>query len=142
MEEISHLGQVDSVEGNCVRVRIVQTSACESCHAKAICASSEKKEKLIEAYVDAPESFSPGQTVEITGRASMGMKAVAWAYGIPLLLMMLVLFVCSCVFPGKEVLWIVLSLSGLALYALFLYFFRHHMAKEFAFIVKHINKNK
>jgi positive regulator of sigma E activity len=45
---IKHDGIVIAVNGDgTVRVRIVQTSACASCKAKAMCASAESKEKEI-----------------------------------------------------------------------------------------------
>ena len=50
---IKHDGIVIAVNGDgTVRVRIVQTSACAACKAKAMCASAESKEKEIVAIGD------------------------------------------------------------------------------------------
>ena len=50
---IKHDGIVIAVKGdNMVLVRILQTSACASCKAKAMCASAESKKKEILALSD------------------------------------------------------------------------------------------
>ena len=43
--KIKHAGVVDGVEGECVRVRILQSSACSACKVAAHCNASETKEK-------------------------------------------------------------------------------------------------
>ena len=43
---IEHTGVIESINGNQIRVKIVQSSACSSCQVKSMCSSSESKEKL------------------------------------------------------------------------------------------------
>ena len=47
-ERIEHQGIVESVEDDCVKVRIVQVAACAECKAKSLCSSAESKEKVRE----------------------------------------------------------------------------------------------
>ena len=91
---IKHLGIVENIDGFHLKVRIVQTSACSSCSIKGHCSASETKEKLIDVYNPNP-SLNPqvGQRVMITGSASMGMKAVGWAFIMPFLILLVSLFV-------------------------------------------------
>ena len=49
---IKHDGVVDSIEGNCIHVRIVQASACAACGAKSLCSAAESKEKIVDVYGD------------------------------------------------------------------------------------------
>ena len=44
--KIKHNGVVDGVEDGCVRVRILQSSACSACKVAAHCNTSETKEKI------------------------------------------------------------------------------------------------
>ena len=83
---IKHRGIVEKVEEAHVVVRIVQTSACAACSAKGLCNASESKEKQIDVYeVNAP--YRVGEEVVLIGTTSMGMRAVALAFGVPLLLL-------------------------------------------------------
>ncbi len=47
---IRHSGVVDAIDGECVRVRILQTSACAACKIAGHCNASESKEKIIEVF--------------------------------------------------------------------------------------------
>ena len=96
---IKHRGIVEKVEGSHVVVRIVQTSACAACSAKGLCNASESKEKQIDVYeVNAP--YQVGEEVVLIGTTSMGMRAVALAFGGPVLLLLLALFVTMRVTDG------------------------------------------
>ena len=48
--KIKHVGVVESVVGECVKVRVVQSSACASCKVAKQCNTSESKEKIIDIY--------------------------------------------------------------------------------------------
>ncbi len=85
-EKIAHEGIVERVEGDRVRVRIVQTSACAACSARAMCASAEAKEKIIDVRCARAGELAPGQRVRVCGSASMGRRAVALAFLVPLAL--------------------------------------------------------
>ena len=100
---IKHLGTVESIEGSHVQVRIVQTSACSSCTAKAYCRSSESKEKLIDIYDANASVFKVGEEVMIYGTTSMGMRAVVLAFGVPFLILIIALFIVYSYTGGNEI---------------------------------------
>ena len=76
---IKHDGIVIAVNGDgTVRVRIVQTSACAACKAKAMCASAESKEKEILAIGDG--LLAIGDEAEVMVQQKMGWKAILLAY--------------------------------------------------------------
>ena len=52
-DTIRHSGIVDSVSGDCIKVRILQTSACASCKVAGYCNASESKEKIVDVFGDA-----------------------------------------------------------------------------------------
>lgn len=89
--EIHHKGIVDHIEGNTVRVRIIQRSACSACHAKSMCAASESKEKWVDIVDLQATSYRIGQFVVVCGKSSMGFLAVFLAFCMPLLVVLAVL---------------------------------------------------
>ena len=68
---------------------ITQASAFSSCVAKKMCNSSEQ-EKLVDIVSSEAFSYRVGEEVLLTGSVEMGLTAVFWAYGAPLLLLMAV----------------------------------------------------
>jgi sigma-E factor negative regulatory protein RseC len=132
---IQHVGTVESIAGNHVRVRIVQTSACATCAAHKYCNSSESKEKMIDVYTKDAVHYQVGQTVKVLGTTSMGMRAVLWAFGVPFVVLVAVLYATWMVTGGDEPLSALAALASLALYYLVLYFCRGKMAKRFVFTI-------
>ena len=132
---IQHVGTVESIAGNHVRVRIVQTSACATCAAHKYCNSSESKEKMIDVYTNDAVHYQVGQTVKVLGTTSMGMRAVLWAFGVPFVVLVAVLYATWMVTGGDEPLSALSALASLALYYLILYFCRGKMAKRFVFTI-------
>ena len=119
---IKHDGIIIALnEDGTALVRIVQTSACAACKAKAMCASAESAEKEMtvvllnqeprtrnqdaSATTDqskvtslgslllAPEAYKVGDTVEVMVQQKMGWKAVVLAYLLPFFVMLAVMFV-------------------------------------------------
>ena len=132
---IQHVGTVESIAGNHVRVRIVQTSACATCAAHKYCNSSESKEKMIDVYTKDAVHYQVGQTVKVLGTTSMGMRAVLWAFGVPFVVLVAVLYATWMVTGGDEPLSALAALASLAVYYLVLYFCRGKMAKRFVFTI-------
>ncbi len=135
---IQHSGTVESIEGNCVRVKIVQTSACATCAAHKLCNSSESKEKMIDVYTREAARYQVGQAVNVFGTTSMGMRAVLWAFGIPFVVLVVVLYACVKL-TGDEPLSALLAMGALAVYYLILYMCRQRMTKKFVFTIQSIN---
>ena len=119
---IKHDGIIIALnEDGTALVRIVQTSACAACKAKAMCASAESAEKemtvvllnqeprtknqdasaatdqtkvtSLDSLLLAPEAYKVGDTVEVMVQQKMGWKAVVLAYLLPFFVMLAVMFV-------------------------------------------------
>ena len=113
---IKHDGIIIALnEDGTALVRIVQTSACAACKAKAMCASAESAEKEMRVVLlgeSAPQKsadfsgtpqamrregerqvFAVGDTVEVMVQQKMGWKAVVLAYLLPFFVMLAVMFV-------------------------------------------------
>lgn len=134
---ISHQGVIESVHGSQVNVRIVQTSACSSCSAKGHCMAAESKEKIIEV-TELDHHYNIGETVEIYGATSMGMKAVLGAFIIPFLVLVISLFAGMAIM-GDELLSSACSIGLLILYYILLAMNKHKLKSEFSFKIKSIN---
>lgn len=128
---------MSSVRGEHIRVKITQASACSSCVATKLCNSSESKEKIVDVVSSEAFSYQAGEEVLLTGNLEMGMTAVFWAYGAPLLLLVAVLF-ATFQFTAEEPLAALMALAFLAVYYAVLYLNKKKLARKFSFVIKHI----
>ena len=86
--KIKHNGVVDGVEEGCVRVRILQSSACSACKVAAHCNASETKEKIIEVQVADADRYQRGDSVIVVADTAVGFRASLYGYLLPLILML------------------------------------------------------
>jgi sigma-E factor negative regulatory protein RseC len=129
---IHHRGVVEKIDGPKCYVRILQHSACSGCAAHKLCNSSESKEKIVEA-LNVGNEIRVGDTVDVEGTVSQGLRAVYLCYLIPLVLMILFLFLGYHL--GGELTGIVFSLFILTVYYFVLYLCRNKIGKHFCFTV-------
>jgi sigma-E factor negative regulatory protein RseC len=129
---IHHRGVVEKIDGPKCYVRILQHSACSGCAAHKLCNSSESKEKIVEA-LNVDNEIRVGDTVDVEGTVSQGLRAVYLCYLIPLVLMILFLFLGYHL--GGELTGIVFSLFILTVYYFVLYLCRNKIGKHFCFTV-------
>ena len=106
--------------------------ACSGCAAHKLCNSSESKEKIVEA-LNVDNEIRVGDTVDVEGTVSQGLRAVYLCYLIPLVLMILFLFLGYHL--GGELTGIVFSLFILTVYYFVLYLCRNKIGKHFCFTV-------
>ena len=132
---IKHRGVVEKVDGSHVVVRIVQTSACSACSAKGLCNASESKEKQIDIY-GVQGSYQIGDKVVVCGTTSMGMRAVLLAFGVPLLVLLLALFVTMRVTDGDALLSALVALLAVMPYYLVIYLMKDKLNKTFSFVIE------
>ena len=85
--KIKHNGVVDGVEEGCVRVRILQSSACSACKVASHCNASETKEKIIEVQVADADRYQRGDSVIVVADTAVGFHASLYGYLLPLILM-------------------------------------------------------
>lgn len=131
-QDIRHEGVVDSIDGQTVIVRITQSSACGGCHARNICRAAESKDKLVEVHTADAGKYVTGQPVTVAGAESLGMKAVAFAFGLPLLLLLAALITAMYV-TGSEKVAAIAALGILVPYYLVLFLLRDRIKKDFQF---------
>ena len=141
---IKHDGIVIAVNGDgTVRVRIVQTSACAACKAKAMCASAESKEKEILAIGDG--LLAIGDEAEVMVQQKMGWKAVLLAYILPFVVMMAVIVLgnqairllgAEAMGKNGEAIIGTAALCAMGVYYIVLGFFKDKIQKDFSFTAR------
>lgn len=89
--KIKHAGVVDGVEEECVRVRILQSSACSACKVAAHCNASETKEKIIDVMDADASHYQKGDQVMVVADTAVGFRASLYGYLLPLILMVVTL---------------------------------------------------
>lgn len=137
-EVIKHDGVVDSIEGDCIHVRIVQASACATCGAKSLCSAAESKEKVVDVYGADTNAFAVGQRVMVEGSAAMGMKAVRLAFLFPLIALVGAVALAMWLSGGNEAVAALSALLVLMAYFLVLFACKKKLKSEFTFTIKPI----
>ncbi|MGX8690540.1 MAG: SoxR reducing system RseC family protein [Bacteroidaceae bacterium] len=131
-QDIRHDGVVDSIDGQTVVVRITQSSACGGCQARNICRAAESKDKLVEVQCADAGLLKTGQVVTVAGAESLGMKAVMWAFGLPLVLLLAAMIVVMAL-TGDERMAALAALGILVPYYIVLFLMRERLKKDFKF---------
>ena len=168
-EMIKHDGIIIALnEDGTALVRIVQTSACAACKAKAMCASAESAEKEMTAVLlsdngrpmgygvlDADKplfEYKVGDEVEVMVQQKMGWKAVVLAYLLPFFVMLAVMFIGNGLLAmgdgaigllgdeaKREAVLGTVALCAMAVYYLVLGMFKDKLQKEFSFTARKKN---
>lgn len=150
---IKHDGIIIALnEDGTALVRIVQTSACAACKAKAMCASAESAEKEMRVtllmdngrpagygVLDADKpllEYKVGDEVEVMVQQKMGWKAVVLAYLLPFFVMLAVIFIGNALWNVREEILGTAALCAMALYYLVLGMFKDKLQKEFSFTAR------
>ena len=153
---IKHDGIIVALnEDGTALVRIVQTSACAACKAKAMCASAESAEKEMRVtllmdngrpagygVLDADKpllEYKVGDEVEVMVQQKMGWKAVVLAYLLPFFVMLAVIFIGNALWNVREEILGTAALCAMALYYIVLGLFKSKLQKEFSFTAKKKN---
>lgn len=135
---IDHLGFIETVTGNKATVRINSQSACAACHAKGACTAADQEDKILSVSTGG-NSYKVGEQVKVLIAQRTGLKAVAFGYVYPFLLLMAILIILSVagVSELKAGLW---SLASLPPYYLGIYLLREKIDSSFSFtLVKLFN---
>ena len=139
-EMIKHDGIIIALnEDGTALVRIVQTSACAACKAKAMCACAESAEKEMTVVLLGDEQWAVGNEVEVMVQQKMGWKAVILAYLLPFFVMLAVIFMGNALWNVREEILGTAALCAMALYYLVLGMFKDKLQKEFSFTAKKKN---
>lgn len=133
--KISHSGIIESITRGCVRVRILQTSACAACKVAAHCHASESKEKIIDVFNCDTAVFNVGQNVTVWASRDVANRALLLGFGLPFVIMMAVLL-AVLLFTGSEGLAAVSALLSLAPYYLIIFSCRGMIQKKISFSIE------
>ena len=147
---IKHDGIIIALnEDGTALVRIVQTSACAACKAKAMCASAESAEKEMTVTLAYPhplpegkgantahQTYAIGDEVEVMVQQKMGWKAVVLAYLLPFFVMLAVMFIGNAIWAVREEILGTVALCAMAVYYLVLGMFKEKLQKEFSFTAR------
>lgn len=132
-DKIKHKGIIEQIDGDHITVRIVQSSACSSCQAKNLCASSECKEKRIDLYDSNSGLYKEGEEVNVCASMSMGRNAVILAFAVPLVTILLWALVSISLIKLSEVESAIGCLIILTLYYTILSFNKKRISDSFFF---------
>ena len=99
--EIVHAGRILDITPDFTTVQIIVSSACSSCHAKALCGMSEEEEKVIMLPTDPYATYNVGDEVQVCTKMAMGLKAVWISYVIPLAVLMILILSLSGVIESE-----------------------------------------
>ena len=130
--KIKHAGVVDGVEGECVRVRILQSSACSACKVAAHCNASETKEKIIDVMDADASHYQKGDQVMVVADTAVGFRASLYGYLLPLILMVVTL-VGVLNFSHSEGLAALSALGILVPYYALLFLLRNKLRNRLSF---------
>lgn len=144
-EKINHDGIVEALDGEHVRVRIVQTSACLHCKIAGHCGSADSKEKIVDVWTKNAARYSVGQKVQVVMSGRLGLKAVFIAFVVPLIiafaLIIATLYATSpdgcypVAEPNNQGLAAIAGLLTFVIYYTILYFCRSVLESKFQFSI-------
>lgn len=133
--KISHSGIIESIQGDSIQVRIVQTSACAACKVAGYCNAAESKEKIIDVSSADSAAYQPGQQVVVSTSGTVAAQALLWGFGLPFVVLVVVLFVVLQLTDNE--LWAALGgLLALVPYYILLWLTRHRMREQLSFSIE------
>ena len=132
--EIKHSGKILEITPDFTTVQILVSSACASCHAKAMCGMSEEEEKVIMVPTDPYTVRAVGDIVQVKTKMSMGLKAVWVSYVIPLAILMILILSLSFVIDN-EFLRGGVAIAGVGVYYFIIWLFREKLSDQFEFYI-------
>jgi sigma-E factor negative regulatory protein RseC len=133
---ISHRGTVVEKNGQTVRVKITRSDACGHCAAQRGCQMLNTTERIIEVPADRQScNFEVGETVLVHMQTHSGLKAVFYAYLLPILLMMACVSLMYAMHCGEGLIALT-AIGSIVLYYLLLYLFRRRINRKFSFKIE------
>jgi sigma-E factor negative regulatory protein RseC len=132
-DKISHSGTIESIVDGCVKVRILQTSACAACKVASHCNAAESKVKIVDVMdVTDTSSLKVGDEVIVSASRHVANRALLLGFGFPFLIlvgvMVMVLWLTS-----NEGIAAISGLIALAPYYGVLFLFRNKIRQRLSF---------
>ena len=130
--KISHSGVIESILDGCVKVRIVQTSACSACKIAGHCNAAESKVKFVDVLCHNTTDYSVGQDVTVWASKDVANKALLLGFGIPFLLLVCVLLVALKMIADEGIAAL-MALGSLVPYYFVLWLLRDRIQQQICF---------
>ena len=134
-QRVSHSGVIESLQGDCIKVRIVQTSACAACKVASHCNAAESKVKTVDVFGADAARYQVGQTVTVWASRDVANKALLLGFGVPFLLLVCVLLIALrfTASEGVAALW---ALGSLVPYYFALWVLRARIQQGISFQIE------
>ena len=130
--KISHEGVITKIDEGNIEIKILSKSACASCNIKGACNMSEMQEKIITIPAPKDKNLSIGQEVKISMGLGQANRAVIFAYVIPLIILVAMIFILSTL-KIEEGLNALISIGTLIPYYMILFLFRNRLKRKFEY---------
>lgn len=133
--KITHSGIVKSIADGCIKVQIVQTSACAACKVASHCNASESKVKIVDVFTRDTNIYQIGQEVTVWASKDVANRALLLGFGAPFLLLICVLMI-ALKFFGDEGLAALAALASLVPYYLALWVLKDRIQQQISFNIE------
>jgi sigma-E factor negative regulatory protein RseC len=133
--KITHSGIVKSIADGCIKVQIVQTSACAACKVASHCNASESKVKIVDVFTRDTNIYQIGQEVTVWASKDVANRALLLGFGAPFLLLICVLMI-ALKFFGDEGLAALAALASLVPYYLALWVMKDRIQQQISFNIE------
>ena len=143
--KISHSGVVESIQDGCVKVRIVQTSACAACKVASHCHSAspfgssknaaESKVKIVDVFGCDTAKYTVGQEVTVWASKDVANRALLLGFGVPFLLLVGVLMI-TLRLTSDEGMAALMALGSLVPYYILLWLLRDSIQRQISFQIE------
>ena len=137
-QKISHSGVIERIEGDCIKVRIVQTSACAACKVASHCNAAESRVKVVDVFGCDTAKYATGQEVTVWASRDVANRALLLGFGVPFLLLVCVLLIALRLTAneGLAALW---ALGSLVPYYFALWLLRNRIQRGISFQIEEKN---
>ena len=130
--KISHSGIIQSITEGCIKVQILQTSACAACKVASHCHASESKVKIVDVYCSNGNAYEVGQQVVVWASKDVANRALLLGFGIPFIIMICVLMIVLKL-TGNEGLAALSSIASLVPYYISIWLMRNKIQQRISF---------
>ena len=130
--KISHQGIIQSITDGCIKVQIVQTSACAACKVASHCNAAESKVKIVDVMCQDTKRYQEGQQVVVWASKDVANRALLLGFGVPFLLLICVLMVALKLSASEGVAALV-ALGSLVPYYFALWLMRDKIQQHISF---------
>jgi len=132
-KKVEYRGIVTEVHSGVLQVEIQDETACDACSAQKSCCMSGKREKRMDIPFTSGD-YSRGDKVIVTGKTSMGFKAILIAFILPLMLIVVALAIASSM-GANERQAALISLSAMIIYFLVIFLLKNKIKQTFTFTI-------